>query len=66
MGDCDTISVIVSDCIDVGTLNVKKEGVNSLSDLVVVVWREDSDDVAVETDGWCAAKQPFTHGWSSQ
>ena len=66
MGDCDTISVVVSDCVDVGTLNVEEEGVNSMSDSVVVIWREDSNDVAVETDGWRAAKRLFTHGWSSQ
>ena len=56
VGHCDTISIIVSDCVNVGTLNVEEEGVNLMSDSVVVVWREDSNDVAVETDGWHAAK----------
>ena len=56
MGDCDVISAVVSSSVDIGMLNVEEEGVNSMLDLVVVVCREESNDVVVETDGWCAAK----------
>jgi hypothetical protein len=65
-GDCDTVSIVVSGCIDMGRLSTEDDGVNSMSDSVVEVRREDSDNVAVETNGQCAAKRLFTHGWSSQ
>jgi hypothetical protein len=65
-GDCDMVSVVVSGGVAIGMLNVEEEGVNSMSDSVVVVWREDSNDVAVKTDGQRAAKRPFARGWVSQ
>ena len=46
------IFAVVSSGVDIGMLNVEEEGVNSMSDSVVVVCREESNDVAVETDGW--------------